>query len=143
MAHDALLIPLRCPFPEDQSAASGSVSRSWANWRTLVEGVICGLGGCKIASRPGARQAGKASPRSPQSGSSHDQSLAFLELLAERLAFVRPGLGSRRPSGRSYPMPPQKARLNKRLSRINIIVNKIMTWRVITIDCASANPAMP
>ena len=50
--------------------------------------VICGLGGCRIASRPGACQAGKASPRSPQSGSSLGtiSPLAFLDLLAERLA---------------------------------------------------------
>ena len=35
------------------SAASGSVSCSVASWRILAEGLICGLGGCKIASRPG------------------------------------------------------------------------------------------
>ena len=59
---------LRCPFPEGQSAASGSVSRSWRSWRTFVEAVICGFGCCRIASRPGVCQAEKASPSRPSPG---------------------------------------------------------------------------
>ena len=48
-----------------QSAASKSASRSAARCRICGDGVISGLGGCKIASLPGPGQVGNAGPRSP------------------------------------------------------------------------------
>ena len=48
-----------------QSAASQSASRSITRSRICGDGVISGLGGCKMASLDGPVQGGKAWPRSP------------------------------------------------------------------------------
>lgn len=48
-----------------QSAASQSASRSMARWRIRGDGVISGLGGCRIAPLDALDQAGNAWPRSP------------------------------------------------------------------------------
>jgi len=53
-----------------QPLASGSASCSAARWRSLLEGAMEGLGGCRMASCPGVLQAAKGSLRPPQQGSS-------------------------------------------------------------------------
>jgi hypothetical protein len=47
-----------------QSAASGSALCPATRWGIVAEGVICGWGGCRIASRHGERQVESAAPRS-------------------------------------------------------------------------------
>jgi hypothetical protein len=72
--HDACLLCLThriCVTAVDQSAASGEISGSAASSRSLAEGIISGLGGCRIAPHAIGFQVQKASPRWRQVDSSY------------------------------------------------------------------------